>query len=80
MSTASPRPEAKVTIHDGVHARVGAGEEEESFLNNLVHRLRRNLVYPVPVTYIETQVMRAGYPVPSVTIQIQAVKWVTEGH
>lgn len=74
ISAASPRPEVKVTIHDGVHARVGAGKEEETLLNPLVHRLRRSLVYPIPVTLIETQIMRAGYPVPAVIIEIQAVK------
>jgi hypothetical protein len=74
MSAAAPRPEVKVTIHDGVHAGVGAGEEEQSFLNPLVHRLRRSLVYPVPVTLIETQIIRPGHPVPAVLTEIQAVK------
>lgn len=74
ISAASPRPEVKVTIHDGVHAGVGAGEEEQSFLNSLVHHLRRRFVYPVPVTLIEKQIMRARYPVPAILIQIQAVE------
>ena len=55
VSAASPRPEVEVTVHDGVHAGVGAGEEEESLLNPLVHRLCRSLVYPVPETLIQIQ-------------------------
>lgn len=76
ISAAAPRPEVEVTIHDGVHAGVSAGEEEESFLNPLIHRLRRSLVYPIPATFIETHITRVSYPVAYVRYPFESRPWI----
>jgi hypothetical protein len=50
MTTSSPGPEVEVSIHDGVHARIGAGKQEEPLLDPLVHGPCGRFVDPIPAT------------------------------
>lgn len=40
--------EAEKAVDYGVHARIGAGEYEQTFLKPLIHFYRRTSVNPVP--------------------------------
>lgn len=48
-----PRPDVEGAVDDGVHAGVGAGEEEQSSLYALVHVLGGGREQPVPETVLD---------------------------